>query len=202
MRLLALLLLLAAGLPATAFAQAPAATPVPLPPLAPGQVRDCPDCPLLVTLPAGEFHVEPLLPIDMAVAMYLRLAALPGLEVEPWEDQTSALLDRLRSHELDAALLATEEDAPDLASRPLFAEPFLVALPPDHRLAAREAVGDRLGRGAHRRAPGRHQRLAGGLLEAGAERRADLLLVAAHLRGGQGDRHHGRPCRSAQRHQQ
>ena len=62
--------------------------------------------------------------------------ALPALEVEPWEDQTAALLDRLRAHELDAALLGTEVDGPDLASEPLFAEPFLAGLPPEHPLAA------------------------------------------------------------------
>ena len=69
-------------------------------------------------------------------------AALPALQVEPWEDQTAALLDRLRGHELDAALLATDPDGPDLVSRTLFAEPFLAALPPDHRLAAREHVSE------------------------------------------------------------
>jgi LysR family hydrogen peroxide-inducible transcriptional activator len=68
--------------------------------------------------------------------------ALPALEVEPWEDQTRALLDRLRTHELDAALLATEVDGPDLDSLPLFAEPFLAALPPEHPLAARESVAE------------------------------------------------------------
>jgi LysR family hydrogen peroxide-inducible transcriptional activator len=68
--------------------------------------------------------------------------ALPALEVEPWEDQTTALLDRLRAHELDAALLATEVDGPDLASRPLFAEPFLAALPPEHPLARQEVVAE------------------------------------------------------------
>jgi LysR family hydrogen peroxide-inducible transcriptional activator len=68
--------------------------------------------------------------------------ALPTLEVEPWEDQTSALLERLRTHELDAALLATEVDGPDLASQPLFSEPFLAALPPEHPLAAREVVAE------------------------------------------------------------
>ncbi len=68
--------------------------------------------------------------------------ALPTLEVEPWEDQTAALLERLRAHELDAALLATEVDGPDLASQPLFAEPFLAALPPEHPLVAREAVAE------------------------------------------------------------
>jgi LysR family hydrogen peroxide-inducible transcriptional activator len=66
--------------------------------------------------------------------------ALPDLDIEPWEDQTASLLDRLRSHELDAALLATELDGPDLTSLPLFAEPFLAALPPDHPLTARATV--------------------------------------------------------------
>lgn len=68
--------------------------------------------------------------------------ALPALEVEPWEDQTIALLERLRAHELDAVLLATQVDGPDLASQPLFAEPFLAALPPDHPLAAKEVVAE------------------------------------------------------------
>lgn len=66
--------------------------------------------------------------------------ALPALELEPWEDQTASLLERLRARELDAALLATEPDGPDLDSRPLFAEPFLAALPPDHPLAERAVV--------------------------------------------------------------
>ncbi|MDE2199561.1 MAG: LysR family transcriptional regulator [Rhodospirillales bacterium] len=68
--------------------------------------------------------------------------ALPALEVEPWEDQTTALLERLRAHELDAALLATEVDGADLASRALFAEPFLAALPPEHPLAARAVIAE------------------------------------------------------------
>lgn len=65
---------------------------------------------------------------------------LPMLELEPWEDQTSALLERLRAHELDAALLATAVDGPDLVSLPLFDEPFLAALPPDHPLAGRPVI--------------------------------------------------------------
>lgn len=66
--------------------------------------------------------------------------ALPALEVEPWEDQTTALLERLRAHELDAVLLATEVDGSDLMSQTLFAEPFLAALPPDHPLAGRTVI--------------------------------------------------------------
>lgn len=68
--------------------------------------------------------------------------ALPALKLEPWEDQTATLLARLRAHELDAALLATEVIGSDLAARPLFDEPFLAALPPDHPLAAREVVAE------------------------------------------------------------
>jgi LysR family hydrogen peroxide-inducible transcriptional activator len=67
---------------------------------------------------------------------------LPALEIEPWEDQTLALLDRLRAHEPDAAPLATEEDTPDLASLPLFAAPFIAALPPEHPFAGREVVAE------------------------------------------------------------
>jgi LysR family hydrogen peroxide-inducible transcriptional activator len=66
--------------------------------------------------------------------------ALPMLEVEPWEDQTAALLKRLQAHELDAAVLATEVIGPDLESRVLFAEPFLAALPPEHPLARHDVV--------------------------------------------------------------
>jgi len=68
--------------------------------------------------------------------------ALPGLELEPWEDQTASLLKRLRNHELDAALLATDVLEPDLLSQVLFCEPFIAALPPDHRLAGLAAVAE------------------------------------------------------------
>jgi LysR family hydrogen peroxide-inducible transcriptional activator len=68
--------------------------------------------------------------------------ALPALEIEPWEDQTLALLERLRSHDLDAVLLATEIDGADLTSLVLFEEPFLAALPPDHALAGRETIAE------------------------------------------------------------
>lgn len=68
--------------------------------------------------------------------------ALPALDIEPWEDQTTALLERLRAHELDAILLATEVDGPDLVSLPLFAEPFLAAVPPDHPLAGQAVIAE------------------------------------------------------------
>ena len=92
---------------------------------------------------AGRFRVgiiPTLAPYLLPLVFAPLREALPHLEVEPWEDQTSALLERLRAHELDAALLATEADGPDLISQPLFDEPFLAALPPDHPLAGQAVV--------------------------------------------------------------
>ncbi|RAI57977.1 LysR substrate-binding domain-containing protein [Roseicella frigidaeris] len=94
---------------------------------------------------AGRFRlgiIPTLAPYLLPLVFAPLREALPALEIEPWEDQTTALLDRLRAHELDAALLATEVDGPDLVSQPLFAEPFLAALPPEHPLAQREVVAE------------------------------------------------------------
>jgi LysR family hydrogen peroxide-inducible transcriptional activator len=66
--------------------------------------------------------------------------ALPDLVIEPWEDMTHALLERLRGHDLDAALLATDSETPDLESQDLFTEPFLAALPPDHKLTQQDRI--------------------------------------------------------------
>ncbi|MBK1657623.1 LysR substrate-binding domain-containing protein [Paracraurococcus ruber] len=94
---------------------------------------------------AGRFRlgiIPTLAPYLLPLVFAALKDALPALEVEPWEDQTTALLDRLRAHELDAALLATAVDGPDLASEVLFDEPFLAALPPEHPLAARAVVAE------------------------------------------------------------
>ena len=94
---------------------------------------------------AGRFRlgiIPTLAPYLLPLVFAPLRAALPALEVEPWEDQTAALLERLRAHELDAAVLATEVDGPDLASLALFDEPFLAGLPPEHTLAGREVVAE------------------------------------------------------------
>jgi LysR family transcriptional regulator, hydrogen peroxide-inducible genes activator len=93
---------------------------------------------------AGRFRlgiIPTLAPYLLPLVFAPLRAALPGLEVEPWEDQTAALIDRLRAHELDAALLATEVETPELIGQALFDEPFLAALPPEHPLAGRPAIG-------------------------------------------------------------
>ena len=64
----------------------------------------------------------------------------PGLNIELWEDQTLALVDSLRNHRLDAALLATANHAPEITEIALFEEPLLAALPMEHRLANAKSI--------------------------------------------------------------
>jgi LysR family hydrogen peroxide-inducible transcriptional activator len=68
--------------------------------------------------------------------------AYPGLTIELWEDQTRALIEGLRNHRLDAALLATPPDAPEITEIALLDEPLLAALPIDHRLAKARSVAE------------------------------------------------------------
>ena len=94
---------------------------------------------------AGRFRlgiIPTLAPYLLPLVFAPLREALPALDIEPWEDQTSALLERLRGHELDAALLATETGGADINDRALFAEPFLAALPPEHPLAAQDIVAE------------------------------------------------------------
>ncbi len=71
----------------------------------------------------------------------LRLAC-PGLTLELWEDQTRSLIEGLRNHRLDAALLATPADFPEITEIALFDEPLLAALPLDHTLASRKRIDE------------------------------------------------------------
>jgi LysR family hydrogen peroxide-inducible transcriptional activator len=64
----------------------------------------------------------------------------PGLIIELWEDQTRSLIDGLRNHRLDAALLATAAESPEITELALFDEPLLAALPLNHRLAKAKTV--------------------------------------------------------------
>ncbi len=112
-------------------------------------------------------------------------ARLPNLEIEPWEDLTDSLLERLRAHDLEACVIATEPDQPDLLSRPLFAEPFLAALPPAHPLAAFPSVAqEELARDILVLAEGhclRDQALAVCRTAAGQPMRATSLVTLMHL---------------------
>lgn len=68
--------------------------------------------------------------------------ACPRLVVELWEDQTRMLLDGLRNYRLDAALLATPANTPEITEIALFDEPLFAALPLGHRLAGAKAVSE------------------------------------------------------------
>lgn len=81
------------------------------------------------------------------LAPYYLPRALPGLRRDHpdlrlflREDLTDRLVAGLRAGQLDALLLALPVEGAGFASAPLFDEPFLVALPAGHRLAARERL--------------------------------------------------------------
>jgi len=86
--------------------------------------------------------IPTLAPYLMPMILKPLRQAYPGLSIELWEDQTRALIDGLRNHRLDAALLATPPDAPEITEIALFDEPLLAALPLDHRLAGAATVSE------------------------------------------------------------
>lgn len=101
---------------------------------------------------AARRHRSPLcgdlrLGVIPTVAPYLLPRALPAvrrrhpdLRLLLAEDQTPRLVERLASGRLDVLLLALETDLRASETRPLFRDPFLLAVPSDHRLAARKRV--------------------------------------------------------------
>jgi len=66
--------------------------------------------------------------------------ALPKLSLLLHEYQTAPLVERTLAGELDLAILALPAETKGLVTRPLFTEPFLVAMPEGHRLAAKKRV--------------------------------------------------------------
>jgi LysR family hydrogen peroxide-inducible transcriptional activator len=66
--------------------------------------------------------------------------AHPQMRLVISEEMTETLLRRLHNHEIDAALIATVEDDRELASMPLFDEPFWLAYPRDHALYTKEKI--------------------------------------------------------------
>ena len=64
----------------------------------------------------------------------------PQMKLVLSEELTDSLLERLRNHEVDAALLATPVEEPDLEAMPLFDEPFWIAHPRDHSFYDKEEI--------------------------------------------------------------
>ena len=69
-------------------------------------------------------------------------AAYPGLAIELWEDQTRLLIEGLRSHRLDAALVASPTGSAEFSEVALFAEPLMAVLPPEHALAQKQVIDE------------------------------------------------------------
>ena len=65
---------------------------------------------------------------------------LPKLKLQLFEYQTAPLLDRLRTGEVDMGILALPVALDGLEAAPLYEEPFTLAVPALHALAARERV--------------------------------------------------------------
>jgi LysR family transcriptional regulator, hydrogen peroxide-inducible genes activator len=66
--------------------------------------------------------------------------ALPRVELRLYEYQTVPMLEKLRAGEIDVGVLALPVELDGLESRPLYSEPFMVAMPERHRLANKAAV--------------------------------------------------------------
>jgi LysR family hydrogen peroxide-inducible transcriptional activator len=81
---------------------------------------------------AGPYLLPSLLPV-------LR-QRWPKLQLLLREEQTAALLERLRAGSLDAAILSLPLDGADLRWEHLLREPILVALPRRHKLAGRARI--------------------------------------------------------------
>lgn len=64
----------------------------------------------------------------------------PQLRLILSEEITDILLQRLRNHEIDAALIATPVEEHDLQVMPLFDEPFWLAMPSNHPLYDRDSI--------------------------------------------------------------
>ncbi len=64
----------------------------------------------------------------------------PQMKLVLSEELTDTLLERLRNHEIDAALLATPEEEQDRESLPLFDEPFWIAYPLNHPFYAKDKI--------------------------------------------------------------
>jgi LysR family hydrogen peroxide-inducible transcriptional activator len=66
--------------------------------------------------------------------------AFPRLRLYLREDTTANLVDRLTSNRLDLLLLATPCDCGGADTVPIARDAFMIALPPDHRLAGEEEI--------------------------------------------------------------
>lgn len=79
-------------------------------------------------------------PFLLPVLMPVLREEFPRLRLYLREDTTASLVDRLASNRLDLLLLATPCDCGGAETVAVARDAFLIALPPDHRLAGEEQI--------------------------------------------------------------
>jgi len=84
--------------------------------------------------------IPTLSPYLMPLILLPMTKQYPQMKLVLSEELTDTLLQRLRNHEIDAALLATPVEEPDLECLPLFDEPFYIAYPRQHPFYAKEKI--------------------------------------------------------------
>ncbi|MDZ7778413.1 MAG: hydrogen peroxide-inducible genes activator [Gemmatimonadota bacterium] len=92
---------------------------------------------------AGELHVGVLptvAPCILTRFMVDLTTRHPGLRLKVAEQRTDEIVENLQKGRLDAGLLATPVDNPDLRERILFREPFVAYLSPEHRLSSSKRI--------------------------------------------------------------
>lgn len=92
---------------------------------------------------AGDFRLgafPTLAPYFLPRAVPAIHKTLPKLKLLLVEEKTDALIAKINSGELDAALLALPIDDPALETLELFIDPFMLAVPKSHKLASRKRV--------------------------------------------------------------
>ncbi len=67
----------------------------------------------------------------------------PRLRLVLREDRTSDLVRGIESGTLDAAVVALEADLGSCETLPLYRDPFLIAVPRDHRMAGAKSAGEK-----------------------------------------------------------
>jgi LysR family hydrogen peroxide-inducible transcriptional activator len=80
--------------------------------------------------------IETIGPYYLPALLQLMRREIPDVALRLTENRTAVLLERLRHGMLDLVLMVPTPEMPGLASARLFFEPFLLATPKAHRLAA------------------------------------------------------------------
>lgn len=99
--------------------------------------RSCQD-PLVGPLRMGV--IPTLSPYLMPLLLKPLQKRFPQIKLVLSEELTDMLLERLGKHEIDAALLATPVEDPNLESIPLFDEPFWLVHPRSHTLSGKKEI--------------------------------------------------------------